>query len=56
MRLQRRSYNGYMSASGMFEVAYPWATRLEGKAKKEYLKSLDPALEEEVAAISSSTG
>ncbi|KAL8906979.1 MAG: hypothetical protein Q9207_001665 [Kuettlingeria erythrocarpa] len=47
--LMRRSTDGYLSASGMFKAAYPWATLAEEKAEKEYHKSLETISSEEVA-------
>ncbi|KAL8972828.1 MAG: hypothetical protein Q9197_002613 [Variospora fuerteventurae] len=47
--LMRRSSDGYVSASGMFKAAYPWAKHSEERAEKEYLKTLDTASTEEVA-------
>ncbi|KAL8854329.1 MAG: hypothetical protein Q9221_000815 [Calogaya cf. arnoldii] len=47
--LMRRSNDGYVSASGMFKAAFPWATQAEEKAEKEYVKSLESTSREEVA-------
>ncbi|KAI4277104.1 MAG: hypothetical protein LQ337_002025 [Flavoplaca oasis] len=47
--LMRRSNDGYVSASGMFKAAFPWATQAEEKAEKDYLKSLESTSREEVA-------
>ncbi|KAL8811239.1 MAG: hypothetical protein Q9223_003345 [Gallowayella weberi] len=47
--LMRRSTDGYVSASGMFKAAFPWATQTEEKAEKSYLQSLETTSREEVA-------
>ncbi|KAL8921241.1 MAG: hypothetical protein Q9208_005852 [Pyrenodesmia sp. 3 TL-2023] len=47
--LKRRSSDGYLSASGMFKAAFPWATLVEEKAEKDHLKTLDTTSTEEVA-------
>ncbi|KAL9594244.1 MAG: hypothetical protein Q9179_005482 [Wetmoreana sp. 5 TL-2023] len=47
--LKRRSTDGYVSASGMFKAAYPWAKISEEKAEKEYIKSFGTTSREEVA-------
>ncbi|KAL8911306.1 MAG: hypothetical protein Q9171_003514 [Xanthocarpia ochracea] len=47
--LMRRSNDGYVSASGMFKAAFPWATQAEEKEEKEYVKSLESTSREEVA-------
>ncbi|KAI4202076.1 MAG: hypothetical protein LQ348_001553 [Seirophora lacunosa] len=47
--LMRRSSDGYVSASGMFKAAFPWAKHSEERAEKDYLKTLDTASTEEVA-------
>ncbi|KAL8753223.1 MAG: hypothetical protein Q9199_005192 [Rusavskia elegans] len=47
--LMRRSNDGYVSASGMFKAAFPWATQAEEKAEKDYVKSLESTSREEVA-------
>ncbi|KAL9610815.1 MAG: hypothetical protein Q9167_004515 [Letrouitia subvulpina] len=47
--LMRRSSDGYVSASGMFKAAFPWATHHEEKVEKDYLKGLPTTAEDEVA-------
>ncbi|ETN45182.1 uncharacterized protein HMPREF1541_10059 [Cyphellophora europaea CBS 101466] len=47
--LMRRSSDGYCSATGMFKIAYPWATQAEEKAERDYLKTLDTTSADEVA-------
>ncbi|KAL8940922.1 MAG: hypothetical protein Q9211_002041 [Gyalolechia sp. 1 TL-2023] len=47
--LMRRCTDGFVSASGMFKAAFPWAKHSEEKAEKEYLKTLPSASREEVA-------
>lgn len=47
--LMRRSSDGYISATGMFKVAFPWATHAEELAEKEHLKTVEGAGREEIA-------
>ena len=49
MRRQRRSKDGFVSATGMFKIAFPWAAHAEEKAERDYLKSLDETSQDEVA-------
>ncbi|KIX08308.1 uncharacterized protein Z518_02964 [Rhinocladiella mackenziei CBS 650.93] len=45
----RRSKDGFVSATGMFKIAFPWATHAEEKEERDYLKSLDSTSQDEVA-------
>ncbi|PGH26947.1 hypothetical protein AJ80_01329 [Polytolypa hystricis UAMH7299] len=47
--LMRRSKDGYVSATGMFKIAFPWALQAEEKSEREYLKARSETSEEEVA-------
>ncbi|KAL1954362.1 hypothetical protein VTO42DRAFT_1228 [Malbranchea cinnamomea] len=47
--LMRRSRDGYVSATGMFKIAFPWAKHSEEKAEREYLKTRPETSEDEVA-------
>jgi hypothetical protein len=49
MLLQRRSKDGYVSATGMFKIAFPWALHAEEKAERDYLKSKDTTSQDEIA-------
>ncbi|KIW86055.1 hypothetical protein Z517_01449 [Fonsecaea pedrosoi CBS 271.37] len=47
--LMRRSKDGFVSATGMFKIAFPWATHMEEKEERDYLKSLESTSQDEVA-------
>ncbi|KAL2221868.1 putative apses transcription factor [Thermoascus aurantiacus ATCC 26904] len=47
--LMRRSKDGYISATGMFKIAFPWAKLEEERAEREYLKSRKETSEDEIA-------
>ncbi|KAF4220214.1 hypothetical protein CNMCM8980_004438 [Aspergillus fumigatiaffinis] len=47
--LMRRSKDGYVSATGMFKIAFPWAKLEEEKAEREYLKTREGTSEDEIA-------
>lgn len=47
--LQRRSSDGFISTSGMFKAAFPWATKREEEAERKYLSALDATDSEEIA-------
>ncbi|EPS32594.1 hypothetical protein PDE_07554 [Penicillium oxalicum 114-2] len=47
--LMRRSKDGFVSATGMFRIAFPWAKVEEEKSEREYLKSREHTSHEEVA-------
>ncbi|KAL2853263.1 hypothetical protein BJY01DRAFT_78502 [Aspergillus pseudoustus] len=46
---QRRSKDGYVSATGMFKIAFPWAKLDEERSEREYLKTRDETSEDEIA-------
>ncbi|CAG7941158.1 unnamed protein product [Penicillium salamii] len=47
--LMRRSKDGFVSATGMFKIAFPWAKAEEERTEREYLKAREHTSEEEVA-------
>ncbi|KAJ5673196.1 hypothetical protein N7507_002323 [Penicillium longicatenatum] len=47
--LMRRSKDGFVSASTMFTIAFPWAKAEEQKNEREYLKSREYASQEGTA-------
>jgi len=47
--LQRRSTDGFVSATGMFKAAFPYSQTEEEQAEKDYIKSLPHTADEEVA-------
>ncbi|KIW21212.1 hypothetical protein PV08_01792 [Exophiala spinifera] len=47
--LMRRSKDGFVSATGMFKIAFPWATHAEEKTERDYLKALDSTSQDEIA-------
>ncbi|KAJ5653359.1 hypothetical protein N7490_000362 [Penicillium lividum] len=47
--LMRRSKDGFISATGMFKIAFPWAKTEEQKNELEYLKSRGYTSGEEIA-------
>lgn len=47
--VQRRSSDGFVSATGMFKAAFPWASKEDEETEREYLKSFDTTDPSEVA-------
>lgn len=47
--IQRRSSDGYVSATGMFKASFPWAKHAEEQAERDYVKGLPQTSQDEVA-------
>ncbi|KAL4919795.1 transcription regulator HTH, apses-type DNA-binding domain-containing protein [Aspergillus aurantiobrunneus] len=47
--LMRRSKDGFVSATGMFKIAFPWAKLDEERSEREYLKTREETSEDEIA-------
>ena len=47
--LQRRSSDGFVSATGMFKASFPWATFAEEEAERAHLRALDTTSKDEIA-------
>lgn len=49
MLAQRRSSDGYISVTGLFKAAFPWATRAE-EERERAMFAADPATDDEEIA------
>ncbi len=49
LSIQRRSSDGFVSATGMFRAAFPWAKLSEENIERDYLKELPSTAHDEVA-------
>lgn len=47
--IQRRSSDGFVSATGMFKAAFPWAKLAEENAERDHIKGLPSTAHDEVA-------